>query len=165
MSLSYPAQAHINNRHLKDFIKNTGQVKPIIKYNELNAKSFHPTDEEFKTINIILNNFHDIEFFKYRVINPNSTKSFANNPLFESIGHSFDIAYSSFINVISSSFDRELTFLPKADEWGAGFNNLRDKKVQGYYHGSDIKLPPIGLKEIYEGQARFLQLQYLYFGS
>jgi len=165
LSLSYPAQAHINRRHLKDHIKHTGLVKPIIKYNELNAESFHPTDEEFKTINYIINNFHDIEFFKHRVINPNSTKSFINNPLFESLGHSFDIAYSSFINVIASSFDQELTFLPKADEWGEEFKVLRDKKIKGYYHGSDIEIPPIGLKDIYEGQARFLQLQYLYFGS
>jgi hypothetical protein len=33
------------------------------------------------------------------------------------------------------------------------------------YHGSSIGIPPIGARELYEGQARFTQLQYLYAAS
>ncbi|NVK43050.1 MAG: hypothetical protein HWE39_17535 [Oceanospirillaceae bacterium] len=165
LSLSYPSQAHINHPDLKKYLEITGPIKPIKKYNQLNAKDSSPDDEEFRSINVILNNFHDIEFFKYRVIVPESVKSFANDPLFESVGHSFHIAYSSFVNLISSSFDRDLEFLPNAKDWHIGFREFSEKKVEGYYYKSNIGLPPVGLKDIYEGQARFSQMQYLYFAS
>lgn len=165
LSLSYPSQAHINHPELKTYLDTTGPIKPIKKYNELNAKEFKPQDEKFKTINVILNNFYDIEFFKYRVIVPETANEFSKDPLFESIGHSFYIAYSSFVNLLSSSFDRELEFFPKANEWQKWYRKLSDQKIEGYYYGSSIELPPVGLKDIYEGQARFLQIQYLYFAS
>lgn len=165
LSLSYPSQTHVNASELKKFLSLTGPIKPIKLYNELNAKESSPESEEFKTINIILNNFYDIEFFKYRLIVPDSAKHFSSDPLFESIGHSFQIAYSSFVNLISATFDRELEFLPNLNEWNKGFRKVRDSKVEGYYYRSNIGLPPIGLREIYEGQARFLQMQYLYFAS
>ncbi|ENM5768243.1 hypothetical protein V4V57_004029 [Vibrio mimicus] len=165
LSLSYPSQAHINHKELHDFLKFTGAVKPIKRFNEINSKHFNPQTDEFKTTNVILNNFHDIEYFKYRVIVPKTAFEFSKEPLFESIGHSFHIAYSSFINLISATVDKKLEFLPDAKNWHIGFGKLRDNKVQGYYYGSDIGLPPVGLKDIYEGQARFTQIHYLYFAS
>lgn len=165
LSLSYPSQAHINHSELKRYLDITGPIKPIKKYNQIHAKEFSPQDDEFKTINVILNNFHDIEFFKYRVIVPETVRTFSNDPLFESVGHSFYIAYSSFVNLLSSCFDRELEFLPNAKDWHKGFKELRDKEVEGYYYDSSIGLPLVGLKDIYEGQARFSQMQYLYFAS
>lgn len=167
LSLTYPAQTHYNYDELKKYIELTGPIKSIKKYNQLNAKEFLPKDqdEEFHTINIILNNFHDIEFFKDRVIAPETASSFSKDPLFESVGHSYHIAYSAFINLLSSTFDRNFKFLPNENDWLEHFQRLNFEKVDGYYYGSDIVLPPIGLKEIYEGQARFLQMQYLYFAS
>lgn len=164
LSLSYPAQAHINHSYLKDFIEQTGLKKPILKYNELYSNE-DLESKEFDTVNTILNNFYDIEFFKYRVVVPDSFFNCTENPYFESVGHSFFIAYSSFVNLLSSCFDPDLKFLPNAKKWPKSYKNLRDKKVEGYYHGSSVGLPPVGLKEIYEGQARFLQIQYLYFAS
>ena len=165
LSFSHPAQAHINSTLLLDYLKLTGPVKPITVYNELNAKEFKPNDEEFRTINQILNNFHDIEFFKRLIINPNSTEIIVSDRLFESVGHSFHIAYSSFINLLASTFDRNLDFLPKADEWPNEFRKLTANKVVGHYYGSPVYTSPIGLMDIFEGQARFTQMQYLYFGS
>lgn len=165
LSLSYPAQSHVNSKHLNDYIKFTGPIKPIVKYNQLNASEFKPSSKEFQTINIILNNFFDIEFFKRLTIQPKSANSFVNDHMFESVGHSFHIAYSCFLNVLSSSFDRELSFLPDAREWVKEFSRLSNEKVHGYYHGSPINLTPIGLHDLYEGQARFSQMQYLYLGS
>jgi hypothetical protein len=36
---------------------------------------------------------------------------------------------------------------------------------RGFYQGSEIRRPPVGARQIFEGQARFAQLQYLYFAS
>ncbi|MBU2539121.1 MAG: hypothetical protein KKH22_11855 [Proteobacteria bacterium] len=165
LSLTYPAQTHVNHKHLKDYLHQTGAIKSIVKYNKIFAKEYNPNSNEFKTINLILNNFHDIEFFKYLTINPKSAESICKDSLFESVGHSYYIAYSSFINLLSASFDNEFLFLPNPKKWIKGFGKLRENKVSGYYFGSNITLPRIGLKEIYEGQARFSQIQYLYFGS
>lgn len=165
LSLSYPAQAHINHGLLKDYLKNTGLKKPIVKYNERNCENFIPANQEFICINKILNNFHDIEFFKSLVIQPKSASSVVNDKLFESVGHSFHIAYSSFINVLSATFDKNLSFLPKGNVWEKGFKILRDKKHPNHAYGETSYICPIGLIELYEGQARFSQMQYLFFSS
>jgi len=165
LSLSYPMQTHINKKNLEKFLKITGAVKPITKYNSLNAKEFHPEDEEFQTINIILNNFHDIEFFKYLTIFPEEAQRISKDPYFESIGHSFHITYSAFIHLLTECFDKERKYFPNIDNWAVKFRELSKKKIQGFYHNSDIYISPIGIKALYEGQARFIQLQYLYFAS
>lgn len=165
LSFSFPMQSHINHENLKKYTKYTGKIKPITRYNELNAKAFEPSDEEFQNINRILNNFYDIEFYKSLVIDPKLAKNFINDPFFESMGHSFHLTYGLFIQLLSSTFDPKLSFLPQANKWENEFRRLRDNEVMGYYYKSDIHLSPIGLKEIYEGQARFIQIQYLYFSS
>lgn len=165
LSFTYPSQSHVNSSLLKNLLELSGKYKPIREYNEKNAVNYIPSDEEFKTINQILNNFHDIEFFRIFTINPKSSNAVINHRLFESRGHSFHIAYSSFINLISSTFDRDLKFLPKATNWSAGFSDLTERKIEGHYYGSITTVPPIGVHDLFEGQARFIQIQYLYFGS
>jgi len=167
LSLSYPSQMHINDSLLEDFIKETGKIKSIEKYNRLYAKHYEPEKQtnEFHIINQILNNYHDIEFFKHITINPKHVKTIIENGYFVSIGHSFHITYSTFISVLAASFDRDFSFLPNLDTWVDEFSKLNTNKINGYHPNSDIYLSPIGLKEIYEGQARFIQMQYLYAAS
>lgn len=42
LSLSYPSQTHLNKPFFEDFIKNTGKIKSIEKYNRLYATEFDP---------------------------------------------------------------------------------------------------------------------------
>ena len=60
---------------------------------------------------------------------------------------------------------QNLTSLPNPEDWLKQYGELRDSKVDGYYYGSPISASPIGAYEIFEGQARFIQLQYIYFAS
>ncbi len=165
LSFSFPAQAHINHDHFLDYIKYTGLKKPITRYNEMFAKDYKPSDPEFLAINPILNNFYDIEFFKTLSIKPQLADKVATDKFFENIGHCHHIAYSSFISLLASTFDFKLKFLPNAKVWPNDFEILSRKKLPNYYYGSDIFLSPIGLLELYEGQARFTQMQFLYFCS
>lgn len=165
LSFSYPAQAHINHSFLKEYIKHTGLKKPITKYNVKNIAHAKSKEKEFLAINPILNNFHDIEFFKNLIIEPKSAPSFINDKLFESVGHSFHIAYSSFVAVLSASFDRNLNFLPNAKDWHVGFDILQEKKEPNHCYGEPAYISSIGLIELYEGQARFTQMQYLFYSS
>jgi len=161
LSLAHPSQAHINHSLLKDFIKHTGPIKSINRYNLENAKHEHPNDDEFLTINRILNNFYDIEFFRRITINPQEAGNIVNNPYFECIGHSLEIAYASAISTLAATLDQNFDFLPDARKWEVGFDDCRTKKIVGFYYGSDVFLAPIGALHIFEGQARFSQLQYL----
>ncbi|MFN1584657.1 hypothetical protein [Vibrio rotiferianus] len=165
LSMSYPSQTHINVQHLKEYLKYTGKVKPIRKYNELNATTNTPKDDEFKTINTIVNNYYDIEFFRDLIIKPDLVKKHISNNYFESVGHSYHIAYSSFCNLIASCFDNENKFVPDSNEWLDKFVGLKNDKVDGYYYQSPVLIPPTGVYELFEGQARFSQLQYLHFAS
>lgn len=165
LSLSYPSQFHISKDSLEKYIDLTGKIKPIKKYNKLNASEFLPSDNEFKTINIILNNYHDIEYFRRMVVNPELVSDSSKESLFESVGHSFHVAYSSFVNLLASTIDRSYKFIPNEDLWVENFIELQHKKVEGFYHGSSITVCSIGLHEIFEGQARFSQMQFLYFAS
>lgn len=165
MSLSYPAQTHRNVEHLRALLNIIGPKKSIHIYNLNNATEITPSTDQFNHINIILNNYFDIEYFKSLVIRPTSAPSISKSPYFESVGHSYNIGYASSIFTLAEVFDREFNFFPNPDKWIPGFEDLKNKKQEGYYYGSKINLPPLGLKEIFEGQARFCQMQYLFFGS
>lgn len=166
LSLLYPAQAHVNNKDLKKLIQDIGPVKSILKYDKLQSNV--PLEDEHETdkrINRILNNWHDIEFFRWLVIDPKKAANVISSPYFESLGHSYSMAWGSVLWLLSSTIDKYMDFLPDVRKWEEEFKLLRQDKVEGYYYGSDILLSPIGAREIFEGQARFSQLQYLYFAS
>ncbi len=165
LSLTYPAQLHLNHTHLRDFLVRSGPKKSILKYNSLNAKRENQASEEFRTINLILNNYFDIEFYRTLVINPSGVSRVVKNLYFDCMGHSYHIAYSSVLWLLSATFDPRLEHFPDPRLWSKEFKRLRDDKFTGYYYKSDIQLSPIGLREVFEGQARFTQLQYLHFGS
>ncbi|MAO63628.1 MAG: hypothetical protein CL666_01375 [Balneola sp.] len=163
MSLSYPAQTHSNVVHLREYLKISGAKKSIDIYNKINATEFHPTDDEFHHINIILNNYFDIEYFRSLVTNPKTAKSVYDSGYFESVGHSYFTGYTYSIQVLAEVFDRRFNHFPKPDDWLDEIDKLKEKKVRGYYYGSEIVVPPLGLKEVLEGQARFSQLQFLHY--
>lgn len=163
-SFCTPAQAHSNYNYLKKFISLSGLIKPIVKYNfSLYGNNLEDT-EELRIQNTILNNFYDIEFFRYLVYKPALISSQVKNPFFESVGHSYYITYSEFISLLSI-FDNKLGYLPNPENWAKSYAILRNERRVGYYYGSPISIPPLGLEEIYEGQARFCQLQFLYLAS
>ena len=117
------------------------------------------------TANIVANNFYDIEFFRELVSNPASVSRVIKDPFFNWQGHCYEIGYSNIIGTIARSVDREFSVVPDARKWEPEFQKLREKKAEGWYLGSDIHVAPLGTLQIFEGQARFAQLQYLYFSS
>jgi hypothetical protein len=165
VSLTYPAQMHLNHRHLRDFVIHSGPKKSILKYNSLIAKRRDPASEEVRTINLILNNFFDMQFYTSLIVNPSGANNVVNNLHFESMGHSYHVAYSSVLWLLSATFDPTSQYFPDPRLWAKEFKRLGDERLTGYYYKSDIHLSPIGLREIFEGQARFTQLQYLHLAS
>ena len=166
LSLSNPVQAHGNFSHLRTFLHEIGAKKSILKF----ASTIDPTcysTEALRATNIIVNNYKDVSFFQIIATRPDiiEQRRIGIDPLFESVGHSYYITYANTIQVLADVFDPKFTFFPDVRTWEPVFSVLRTKRFEGYYRGSPILLPPLGLREIFEGQARFAQLQYLYFGS
>lgn len=165
LSLIYPAQSHLNHKYLKEILSELGPVKSIRDYNLLNAKPHDQEPELDRKINVALNNWHDIEFYRWLIIDPKNIRDKINDPYFECVGHSYDVSIAAVIWLLSSTIDPDLKIFPDPRAWESRAQRLRDDKVPGFYYGSPVRLPPIGAKEIFEGQARFSQLQYLYLSS
>ena len=166
LSLGGPVQIHSSFPQLQTFLREIGPKKSILKFASTN-NSTRSSPEAMRATNAIINNYKDVSFFQTIATRPDLIKkrNIGADPLFESVGHSYYITYSSTLHLLAQLFDPQFTFLPDARTWESDFAILRDKRLEGHYHGSPIRLPPLGLREIFEGQARFAQLQYLHFGS
>ena len=88
-----------------------------------------------------------------------------NSPIFECVGHSLHMALSHTLWLLHASFDRDVAFLPDPRKWEEGFDDLRKHQVPGYYYGGRTEVVPLGAKAIFEGQARFSEVQYLHLVS
>ena len=164
LSLSYPGQAHANYNHLKNLLNAVGPKKSILKFVESSGRPGSPDTPE-GLANIVVNNYFDIEFFRILTMNPGMIRQAVDHPLFDCIGHSYRIAYGNITLILASSLDDELKFIPDPRKWSRAFGELRAQKEKGYYYRSDVDVVPIGVHHIFEGQARFGQLQFLYFAS
>jgi hypothetical protein len=164
LSLSYPGQAHANYKQLKSLIGSIGPKKSILRVVETTVEPGGfgtPRGEE----NFVVNTHFDIEFFRILITNPLMAPQAIEHPLFDCIGHSYQIAYGNIALVLASTLDNDFKVFPDPRGWSEPFAALRAKKRQGFYYRSDVRLVPMGAHEIFEGQARFSQLQYLYFAS
>lgn len=162
VSMCYPSQSHVNHTHLINLI-NAGVKRKSIKSwaGEQESSILNADSKSAKDANFVVNNAMDVEFFKAFVLRPKLAAEISQNPYFESVGHSFHMAYAQVINTLSATCDRSMEWLPDARRWENEFTALRNERRRGYYYGTPIAVPPLGLLEILEGQARFIQLQFL----
>lgn len=161
MHLSYPLQMQANFKHLNNLLKLSKPQKSILRMAEIASESGIPN----ALVNQIVNNFFDIEFFRMLVTSTADANQIVNNTFFECESHSYVTAYGNTLTLLALKFDPEFKVVPKPDNWMPEVERLREQKVQGFYYGSPIDLSPIGTLEIFEGQARFSQIQYLHFAS
>src|SRR6202000_762507 len=91
-SMTYPAQAHANTKHLKQFLAAFGAHKPLRKFIEsLTGPGGEGTPSGLA--NTIVNNHFDIEFFRLLIQDPRLIPDIAKSPVFDCVGHSYTISY------------------------------------------------------------------------
>jgi len=164
LSLTYPTQAHANYNVLKQLVEKVGFKKSIRQLMEQDSgPTGHGTISGLA--NTIVNNHFDFGAFRDLTFNQGMARTAVANPLFESIGHSHEITYGNNILVLAATLDPGFRTFPHPRDWEAPFNELREAKEPGFYYGSRVELWPLGVHEIFEGQACFCQLQYLTFAS
>jgi len=163
LSFASPAKVHINRRHLLSLLATVGPRKSLRTFDGANHGSI-PTDSQ-KHLNAVLNNWHDLVFNSRLITNPQRIHSVLASPYFESVGHALRIGLSDTIWMLAATFDREFSLFPDIRKWDDAFQELGRRRVEGFYFGSPVGLSPVGARHLFEGQARFLQMQYLYLGS
>lgn len=162
LSLAYPAQVYGSMTFLQEFGKEVGCIKPVKAWAHramLEGKTH--LDPELAAANIAVNNALDIDFFKQIALSPKNAMQLQRTPYFESVGHSYLKAYGETVYAIKGSCDLSDGQLPNPGDWDPHILRLQIERAEGFHHGS---LPPcaeVGLREIFEGQARFCQIQFL----
>lgn len=160
LSMAYPAESHVNRDSLLAILNDIGCKKSLKTLDELCEGRL--SAETTRRLSIVLNNWHDGEFNRRIILNPLCLESVTKSPYFDSVGHSLEMGLANSLWLLCATFDRNTEFLPDVRKWEPHFEDLRSRKVEGYYYGSPIKRLPLGALHIFEGQARFCQLQYLY---
>ena len=165
LSLSYPGQSHANHTHLKKLLAQIGPKKSILRFVEAGSGPGGGPGTPEALASTVVNNHFDIEFFRTLCLHPDRAGMAVKHPYFECVGHSYEIAYGNMVHILAATLDDGFNVLPDPRGWEDAFASLRSRKLRGYYWGSDISIPPLGAYQIFEGQARFGQLQYLYFAT
>lgn len=162
LSLAYPAQVYGSMTFLHQFGRSVGCVKPVKAWahRAMVAGATH-ADPTLAAANIAVNNALDIDFYKKIALSPRHALNLRHTPYFESVGHSYLKAYGETVFAIIGSCDLREGQLPNPADWEADILRLRAEHAEGFVHGSMPPMAEIGLVEIFEGQARFCQLQFL----
>jgi hypothetical protein len=163
LSLTYPAESHVNRDHLLALLRDIGGKKSLKTLLESNDGSL--SEDVQRHLNIVLNNWHDGEFNIRIVLNSRLLTDIISSPYFDSVGHSLFMGLSHALWLLSATFDPDTTFFPDIRKWEPHFEELRAKRANGFYPGSPITRLPLGALHIFEGQARFCQLQYLHLAT
>nr|WP_294850347.1 hypothetical protein [uncultured Sphingomonas sp.] len=163
-SLSYLAQSHSNMEHLREVLETFGPKKPLKGWtDQILLAEGEAAQQRLAPANAAVNNALDVEYYKSYAYDPRKNIHWMiNENHFESVGHMYFIVYGQLVGLISDVIDPDFLALPKIDEWDKEIQRLNDERVEGYYWRSNVRLPALGLRAIYEGQARFSQLQFLH---
>lgn len=162
LSMNFPVQTHTNYEWLKKLVVRDGFRKSVLLQS---ASLMHAgrtgIDSAAAASNYIVNTHNDLMAFRALTLGPGFAKSAIENPLFESVGHSFYMTYANSVGMIGATIDPNFDVFQHPKKWEREFENLSDEQVEGYYRDSPVGLWPIGSYEIFEGQARFCQIQFL----
>jgi hypothetical protein len=166
-SVLYPIQTHSNMSELRQIITALGPQKPIQTValrGELGLLPPESADIGF-VANTVTNNFMDTEFYLAITLKPKLEQEIYHDPYFEAAGHSFLITYALVIGAMQDLLDPEGSLLPNPKLLVDKLAELAARRVRGYHYQSEIIRAPVGLLDLYEGQARFIQLQFLALAS
>ncbi|MBD1589866.1 hypothetical protein [Pseudomonas typographi] len=164
-SMCFPAQTHVNVGHLRDIVKCGEFGKSLKEWSDDQMLQGRTAEEEvIARANITVNNTLDLDYYRAIIMNPRILLEIVKENHFESVGHTFYIAYSCCLDVLTTTFN-EVTCLPDTDLWREPIEHLKLSKAGNYHWRSDVYLPPITGVDVLEGQARFIQLQFLHFSN
>lgn len=162
-SLSYLGQCHSSMDELKTVLSTIGAKKPLKGYtDQVLRKEGHSAQAKLASANTAVNNALDVEFYKMYAYSPRENIHWMmEQNHFESVGHGYLIVYGQLLGMIAGAVDPDFKALPEMSGWNTEAQRLSAEKHEGFYWRSTVQLPATGMRAIFEGQARFIQLQFL----
>lgn len=162
-SLSYLAQCHSSMGELREVLATIGAKKPLKGFTDKVLKAEgHAAQSKLALANIAVNNALDVEYYKAFAYAPRENIHWMiEDDHFESVGHCYFVVYGQLVGMLADVVDPEFRALPRISEWDSELQRLKAEKCEGFYWRSPVHLPATGMRAIYEGQARFSQLQFL----
>ncbi len=160
-TLIYPAVIHLNYERLVKVLHDYGPKKSVLKLLEREQWKLSPSVDN---LNVVINNMKDADFFIAAMQSPDNLQYLGQDKYFEGRGHGFLISYIAIMSALSP-FDPDFTVLPDPRTWESMLSTRKNERATEYFYGSTIRVPPIGLHALLEGQARFSQMQYLFQAS
>lgn len=163
LSLSYLAQVHSSLDELKTVIASIGAKKPLKAYtDQILLAEGHDAQEKLALANVAVNNALDVEFYKYYAYDPRKNIHWMlDDNHFESVGYGYFIVYAQLVGMAAAAIDPAFEAVPQISKWEKQIERLRSEEYEGFYWRSPVRLPATGMRAIYEGQARFVQLHFL----
>ncbi|MCZ7646219.1 MAG: hypothetical protein M5U26_13205 [Planctomycetota bacterium] len=80
LTFAFPAQFHVNLRHLRDSLTDPGPRKSLKAHLMQHGENLSPKAQT--TLNTILNNWHDVEFNRRLIMDPMNSHAVVNSPFF-----------------------------------------------------------------------------------
>lgn len=162
-SLSYLAQCHSSMEELKEVLVTIGAKKPLKGYtDQVLLKEGHAAQAKLASANIAVNNALDVEYYKSYAYSPRENiRWMIEQNHFESVGHGYFIVHGQLVGMLADTIDPDYAALPNIESWDSEILRLNQEQVEGFYWRSPVHLPATGMRAIYEGQAHFIQLQFL----
>lgn len=163
LSLSYFAQCHSNLEDLRSVLKEHGPKKSLKNWTDkVLLEEGWSAQAKLAAANSAVNNALDVYYYKAYALNPReSIHWMIRQNHFEDIGYAYLIVYGQLVGLVSGVIDPDFEFLPDLSRWNEEGRRLHAAEYEGFCKGSNVRLPPVGLHAIYEGQARFIQLDFL----
>lgn len=163
LSLSYFSQLHSTMNELQECLERFGPIKSLKRYtDQVLLDEGWDAQEKLAPANFAVNNALDIFYYKSYALRPRRAIHWMiKDNHFEDIGYMYSIVYGQLIGLISDTIDPEFHFLPNLDHLSEETLRLHNEGHEGFVKNSKVRLPYVGLHAIYEGQARFIQLDFL----
>jgi hypothetical protein len=148
---------------LREVLAEFGPIKSLKRWTDgVLLKEGDAAQDRLASANIAVNNALDVEYYKaYAYAPKESIQWMVEEAHFESVGHGYGIVLGQLVGLIAGAIDENFAALPKRQLWHKELLRLRDERYEGFYWGSTVRVPPVGLRAIYEGQAHFIQLDFL----
>ncbi len=148
---------------LREVLADIGPKKPLKGYtDQVLLKEGHSAQGKLALANVAVNNASDVEYYKYYAYAPRENiKWMMEDNHFEAVGHAYLIVYGQLVGMVADSIDEGHITLPRIEAWESEIIRLKNERVEGFYWGSPVGLPAVGIRAVYEGQASFTQLQFL----
>lgn len=163
LSLSYFSQCHSTMNELEECLKKFGPVKSLKRFaDQVLVDEGWAAQEKLAPANFAVNNALDVFYYRSYALRPREAiKWMIEQNHFEDIGYMYSIVYGQLIGLVSDAIDPNFEFLQSMDRLNDETLRLHTEGFEGFVKNSNVHLPYVGLQAIYEGQARFIQLDFL----